>query len=629
MNDEVIPLLKVHEYFQGASDEILGEVARLGRVAQYPAGAVVHEADVVLTTVGFVLRGRLKAVRVGANGTESLFRMIERGEQFGLMVGALNEPVPIRVVALEPTTVLRLDYEEAMELTLVRPELRRLWLKTYAGSMRKLFLGAAPKRSVMMLALIHDSPATRQTAERLIRRLSDIGEQLAVLSDSDQRMDSPNVRFRALREGGRDLTSEEIREQISCWQDVNRIIFDVHSYLTPERAERLLNLVDRAVYFVPADAAEGAIRRLQALDVSARGWRDKISVAWLIRGDGSVVPTVPNLPELASRDFKIKETPPRPPMGQSLANGLERLVHDLRGVRLGVALGGGAARGMSHLGVLKALERSGIVVDMIAGTSAGAMTGVMYSAGLDPDYNANQFATDLRPSWFFRRLPQGNYWYLIHKYRRGKFDPMLRKYLHDWRLEQLAVPCVSVTVDLVSGNSVVRERGDAVHAILESINLPVLSVPIVRDGQALIDGGLVNNIPADVLVSMGCNFVIAISVTAKLETRFCDIRPGHAILSRNKPGIGPTILRSLLVQNHNLNAFGVQPADVVIEPDVTGVDSAEFMKAKELAAIGEAAAMEQIPKIRRLLNRLDPQLFTQTTDTSVEDISREKATLIR
>ena len=376
-----------------------------------------------------------------------------------------------------------------------------------------------------------------------------------------------------------------------------------------------MELVNLAVYFIPANAAEAEIRRLQAIDVSARGWRDKISVAWLLEGDSPVVSAVPNLTELASRDFKIHDTPPRLPMGRSLANGLERLVHDLRGVRVGVALGGGAARGMSHLGVLKALEQSGIVVDMIAGTSAGAMTGIMYSAGLDPDYNANQFASDLRPSWVFRRLPQGNYWYLIYKYRRGQFDPMLRKYLHDWRLEQLAVPCLSVTVDLVSGTSVVRDRGDAVHAILESINLPVLSVPIVRNGQALIDGGLVNNIPADVLVSMGCNFVIAISVTAKLETRFCDIKPEQPTLSRNKPGIGPTILRSLLVQNHNLNAFGVQPADVVIEPDVTGVDSAEFMRAKELAAIGEAAALEQVPKIRRLLNRLDPQLFKTTADS--------------
>src|SRR5215471_6667499 len=114
MSDEVLPLLKVHEYFRGVSDEALQEVVRHGRVTHHPAGAVVHEADVLLNTIGFVLRGRLKAVRVDARGTESLFRMIGRGEQFGMMIGAVSEPVPVRVVALEPTTVLALDYEEAM-----------------------------------------------------------------------------------------------------------------------------------------------------------------------------------------------------------------------------------------------------------------------------------------------------------------------------------------------------------------------------------------------------------------------------------------------------------------------------------------------------------------------------------
>jgi NTE family protein len=617
MSDEIIPLLKVHQYFQGASDEALQAVLQHARVTHHPVGDIVHEADVLLTTVGFVLRGRLKAVHISARGTESLFRMIDRGEQFGMMVGALSEPLPIRVVALEPTTLLRLDYEQAMELTFTWQDLRRLWLKTYAGSLRKLFFGAAPKRAPMMLALIHDSPATRRVAERLIKRLSDIGESLAVFSDSDQWQGASNIRFRPLRTNGQDLTTDEIRVQVGQWQDANRIIFDVHSYLTPERAERLMELVDRAVYFVAAGAAESAIQRLKAIGVPARGWRDKISVAWLLESDNSVIPAVPGLGEIACRDFKIAETPPQLPWGRSLANGMERLVHDLRGVRIGLALGGGAARGMSHLGVLKALENNGIVVDMIAGTSAGAMTGIMYSAGLDPDYNTNQFATDLRPSWIFRNLPRGNHWYLFYKYRRGQFDPMLRKFLHDWRLEQLPVPCLSVTVDLVGGKSVVRERGDAVHAILESINLPVLSVPIVRNGQALIDGGLVNNIPADVLVSMGCNFVIAVSVTAKMETTFCKITAENPTYSGTSPSIVPTILRSLLVQSHNLNAMGIAPADVVIEPDVTGFDLAEFMKAKELAAIGEATALEQIPKIRRLLARLDPQLFGASADEQV------------
>ena len=410
-----------------------------------------------------------------------------------------------------------------MELTLARPDLRRLWLKTYAGSLRKLFFGAAPKRSAMMLALIHDSPATRPVAERLIERLRDVGEQLAVFSDSDRVAGFAGCAV-PVAPGGRPRSGHRRKsaEQAAEWQDANRIIFDVHTYLTPERAARLMELVDRAVYFVPADAADAAIRRLQAIDVPARGWRDKISIAWLLEGDSPVVPAVPDLarPRLPAIS-RSHETPPQLPWGRSLANGLERLVHDLRGVRIGVALGGGAARGMSHLGVLKALEqqRHRRRHDRRHQRRRHDRHHVLRRPG-SATTTPMQFAADLRPSWFFRHLPQGNYWYLLYKYRRGQFDPMLRKYLHDWRLEQLAVPCLSVTVDLVSGNSVVRERGDAVHAILESINLPVLSVPIVRNGQALIDGGLVNNIPADVLVSMGCNFVIAVSVTAKMETQF-------------------------------------------------------------------------------------------------------------
>jgi predicted acylesterase/phospholipase RssA len=264
---------------------------------------------------------------------------------------------------------------------------------------------------------------------------------------------------------------------------------------------------------------------------------------------------------------------------------------------------------MAHLGVLKALEESGIVVDMIAGTSAGAMTGVLYAAGLDVDYVTNGFVEDLKPGWPFRMIPSGNHWYLLYKYRRGHFDRMLRKYLSDWTLEQLPLPVRSVTVDLVSGNTVVRDRGDAVNSILESINLPVFSKPISRDGRALVDGGLVNNIPADVLVRSGCNFVIAVSVTARLEPEFARNRPDTPTSKMASASILQTILRSYVVQSVNMHSFGVQPADVVIEPDATGVDLSEFSRTRELATIGEEAVLEVMPKIKSLLAQLDGQLF--------------------
>jgi predicted acylesterase/phospholipase RssA len=527
-----------------------------------------------------------------------------------MMVGVLGEPVPLRVVALEPTTLLSLDIEDSLDLTLRFPELRRVWLTTFAGSLRKHFFGAPAGRAPMLFAMLHHSPATRRSAQRLAGRLAEVGEKLAAFGDREDWAGLPEVRYRHFQFDGATTELDEIRRQTAEWQDANRIIFDVRADLEPALAKRLMELADRVVYFVPASAAEGAVDYLQAIAPSERGWRDKISVAWLLDGANPIVPAVPKLHELACRDFKIAERAFDVPWGRSVANGLERLVHDLRGVRIGVALGGGAARGMSHLGVLKAFEQNGIVLDMIAGTSAGAMTGIVYASGLDPDYSAGQFAADLRPSWLFRRLAHGNHWYLLQKYRLGRFDPMLRKYLDNWQLEQLPIPCQSLTVDLVSGNLAVRETGDSVHAILESINLPGLSAPICRGGQALIDGRLVNNIPADVLVSKGCNFVIAESVTAKLERKFWDITPeAEPTAPRSKPTFTATLLRSLLVQNYCLNDAGVRPADIVVEPDVTGVDSTEFVKTKELAAIGEAAALERIPRIRQLLGRIHPNLF--------------------
>jgi NTE family protein len=148
-----------------------------------------------------------------------------------------------------------------------------------------------------------------------------------------------------------------------------------------------------------------------------------------------------------------------------------------------------------------------------------------------------------------------------------------------------------------------------VQAVLESINLPMLSAPICRDGQVLIDGGVINNIPADVLTSRGCNFVIAVSVTAKIATEFGANTPDTPTYSMRTPSNLRTLLRTLEVQNFNRNAIGVRPADVVIEPEVIDFDLSEFMRARELFAVGEQAALAQIPKIQQLLARLDPVLF--------------------
>ena len=409
---------------------------------------IVHQLNDPLTSICFILRGRLKAVRVDSRGEEQLFQIFERGDQYGMMLGGLGESIPVRIFALEPSTILSLDHEKSMDLVLLHPDLRRQWLRSYARSLRRRFLepdaGQAPK----VLAMLHQSPATRNLAQKIIGRLQGLGEAVSVLSDADSWRSIPNVRFRSLLDGNRLIEVAEIRRQMAEWIQAKRIVVDITAAQNLDWAV-LLRPADCALVFIRPREIGPAIERLRALDLASQGWRDKIAIVWLLEEGSGVAPVVPELRDFASREFKICESPLPHPWGKVHSASMERLVHYLRGVRIGMALGGGAARGMAHLGVLNVLDQNGIVVDVIAGTSVGAMTGVLYSAGLDCDYLSSQFAADLKLPWIFRQLPSGGYWYLLYKYRRGQFDPMLRKYLRDWKLEQLAVPCFAVTADLV------------------------------------------------------------------------------------------------------------------------------------------------------------------------------------
>jgi predicted acylesterase/phospholipase RssA len=186
---------------------------------------------------------------------------------------------------------------------------------------------------------------------------------------------------------------------------------------------------------------------------------------------------------------------------------------------------------------------------------------------------------------------------------------MLRKYLDNLRMEQLVIPVTTIAVDLVDAVPLGRDTGDATHNILESINLPPLSLPIVHSEQAVVDGGLLNNVPANVLVKKGCNFVIASTVTAKLEKDFMSIRSKKSRrLSKFIASI-QVIMRQNMIQGHSMNAVGVEPADFVIAPDVTSFDISEFTRADEMAVIGERTTNESVHQLKGMLSKLDPKLF--------------------
>jgi predicted acylesterase/phospholipase RssA/CRP-like cAMP-binding protein len=608
MSDEKLHLLQTHPASRGLDAEALREIAESLELVRLESGAQLHRANERLRSVFLLARGRLRVIVLDSGGDPILEREILPGEQFGGVAAVMEEPAPVDCVAMEPTTMLKLDRDRGIELFQRFPLLRANFIQLVAQSVKQAIQRERHPHKPLGVGFFHQSPATRPITAKLFDRLAGLGEVLHVLSDQPGVEASQKIRFHPIVSEDRPITAAELRQQVPQWLREGRVFGDVAASIDLSRAIAAFETFVQIYWCVSPENWQDSMPRLSEILSRSPTWRDKITVVWLLSREQRA-PLAPELRALVSRDVKIVLDEPVQRQDAALAGGLERLVHLVRGVQIGVALGGGAARGMAHLGVLKALEQRGITVDMIAGTSAGAMTGTVYASGMDVDFAIERFVHDLRPSRFFRMLPKGDQWYLLYKYRTRQFDPMLRKYLHDACYEQLPIPMHAITLDLISGKAVERDRGDAVQGIVESINLPVLSIPINRDGQSLVDGGLIDNVPADVLARRGCNYVIAVSVTAKMETEFVRNRPDTPTHQMRPASVIQTLLRSYLVQSVNINALGVEPADIVIEPDVTQFQLTEFTRTDELAAIGEQATLAAMDQIRKDLHRLDPQLF--------------------
>jgi len=602
-------LLKTHPCSEGLSDEVVREISEHCELLRCESGQVLHVANEPIDSVYFVVFGRIKQSLIDIQGNVLLERYQTAGTQVGALAAASGEPSPIRIEVVEPSTVLRIHYRTLFELTKEHDVFRQSLSRMIAESVSSTLMRERHRKLPRIIAVFHQSPTSRPLTRRLLQRLNDLGQKPFALSDQTEWMPLNDIPHFCLNPNGCFASNEEIRHQIDQAPDRKPLLFDVNATTEIEKAARIFEICEKVFWCVTPDQWDNAVARLTEIERIAPNWRAKVNIVWVLPGNSLWAPSAPELKTIAIRDFKLSFDAPPENRSQVMVNGFERIVHEIRGVRIGLALGGGAARGMAHLGVLKALEANGIIVDMITGTSAGAMTGILYASGMKPEYSVDCFIQDLTPPWLFRQFPNGGYWHLLYKYRRGQFDPMLRKYLKDSRLEQLPIPVHSVTVDLIGGQPIVREEGDSVHSILESINLPVLSKPINRDGRALVDGGIVNNVPANVLVSKGCNFVIAVSVTAQMKAEFASNRPNTPTSNMKSASMLQTIMRTYVVQNVNMNSVGVQPADFVIQPDVSEFDITEFTRADEMAAIGEKTAVTSMPQLKRLLSKVDDKLF--------------------
>lgn len=289
--------------------------------------------------------------------------------------------------------------------------------------------------------------------------------------------------------------------------------------------------------------------------------------------------------------------------------------------RVALVLGGGGARGLSHVGVLKTFEAAKIPIDLIVATSAGALVGSLYAVygnvrdveerltafANSPQFQSEKFR-DLQHMTPLENDDKGLVMTLRRFYKLGLFfattlfkesfiDPEqferdLAAVLPDCRIEEAPIRLAIVTTDLGLGREVVLTEGPLRTAVQASSAIAGIFPPVAVDGKELVDGGFVNKVPVEVALGLGADVVIAVDVSLDVLDSQDFSRSGAAVS-----------MRANAILSETLKNLQLRFADVVIRPDVKNIHWADFASISEITPMGEAAAKESLPAVREALLR--------------------------
>ena len=257
-------------------------------------------------------------------------------------------------------------------------------------------------------------------------------------------------------------------------------------------------------------------------------------------------------------------------------------------LRLGLALGGGGARGLAHIGVLGAFEDEGFEIDVITGTSVGSLVGALTAAGLG-SRDIESIARDIEwTDLVGLTLPK------VGLVRTEKMERLIDDIVGAGTIEELDIPFAAVATDITTAEPVIFTRGPVASAVRASCSVPVVFEPTEVDGRVLVDGGLVNEVPGDMARKLGADIVVAVNLNADRKN--------------NEP---PQNLIDVLFYSLNILIAGTSQAgridaDVTLEPELKGFGYAELKRIDELIQRGREAAENRIEDIRRLLRREGP-----------------------
>ena len=268
----------------------------------------------------------------------------------------------------------------------------------------------------------------------------------------------------------------------------------------------------------------------------------------------------------------------------------------MRTKKVGLALGGGGAKGLAHIGVIQALEDAGISIDYITGTSMGALVGGWYAATKDIISLKEMFLglkkRDLFPISRVLRKQDGAI------FRDNSLVKLLESELKDKKIEECAIPFRAVATDVSNGDEVLIERGGITEAIRASAALPIIFNPVEVGTKILMDGGFSNPVPADVVRSMGAEYVIAVDVSS----RWLNFSDRSLFISN----IYSLMENALTLIEYQLAKVSLKEADILLRPSVMRFSWLEFDEAWEIIQQGAKETRKHLKEIRKATGYSEP-----------------------
>jgi NTE family protein len=249
---------------------------------------------------------------------------------------------------------------------------------------------------------------------------------------------------------------------------------------------------------------------------------------------------------------------------------------------IALALGGGAARGFAHIGVLAVLERAGIVPDLVVGTSAGSLVGALYASGLGPA-KLREIGLQMDESSL------GDWGFAGRSVVRGRaIQDYVNRQVANRPIDRFPRRFVAVATDLYSGEAKLFSSGDAGLAVRASSAVPTIIEPVRIADREYVDGGLVSPIPVQIARQLGATFVIAVDISS---------RPGF----QETETLPQVLLQTFAIMGQRLGQYELKSADVAIRPELGDLGAASFSARQQSIAAGEEAAKLALPELLRLL----------------------------